>query len=139
MKPVRQVAASREQQAARNLGEAQERLAAQERKLEELIEYRDQYAVQFKAEGGLGFDAVRMQDFRVFLNRLNQAIEQQRGVIELCRQDCVRSRDRWLRDRTRSEALEKVVDRYRDEERREEERREQRSADERVRVKPDDV
>ena len=72
MKPVMQVAENREQQAARDLGAAQQRLAVQERKLEELQTYRDQYAQQFEQTGGGGIGAVRMQDYRVFLARLNQ-------------------------------------------------------------------
>lgn len=130
MKPVVKVAEGREQAAARVMGEAQRRLSEQEQKLEELISYRAQYTEQFQISGGAGLGAARLQDYRVFLSRLNQAIEQQHQRIEHCQQDCERQRSHWMATRTRSQALDKVVERYQREERRADDRREQRDSDE---------
>ncbi len=132
MTPVVKVAENREQVAARILGEAQQRLSLQERRLDELVSYRDQYAEQFQQSSGMGMGAARLQDYRVFLARLHAAIEQQQRVIAHCRQDCERQRRNWMSTRTRTQALGKVVERYQREERRADERREQHDTDERA-------
>ena len=132
MTPVVKVAENREQAAARLLGEARQRLEQQQRKLEELTTYRDQYSREFQHCSGQGMGVARLQDFRLFLARLNQAIEQQQRVVERCRQDCERQRLNWVDSRTRTQALGKVVDRYQREERHQAERREQHETDERA-------
>lgn len=132
MTPVVKVAESREQAAARVLGEARQRLEQQQRKLEELTTYRDQYSLEFQQCSGQGMGVARLQDFRLFLARLNEAIEQQRRLVERCQQDCERRRLQWVATRTRTQALGKVVDRYQREEQRVAERREQRDSDERA-------
>ena len=81
MRPVQQLAQSREQKAVQKLGQSQQHLQAQQAKLEELRAYRDQYARDFEAWGGAGLGAIRMQDYRVFLSRLGEAIRQQETAI----------------------------------------------------------
>ena len=127
MQPVVDVTVQREREAAKRLGEAQERLQAAEQRLEELTRYREEYARQFAAGGTLG--AARLRDYRVFLDRLNQAVEQQRGLLARARQEADTQRQRWLDMRTRVQALGKVVERYRDEERSHQERRLQKESD----------
>lgn len=136
MTPVVKVAENREQAAARVLGEARQRLEQQQRKLDELITYRDQYSQEFQQRSGQGMGVARLQDFRVFLARLNEAIEQQRRLVERCHQNCERQRLQWVASRTRTQALGKVVDRYQREERRAAERREQHDTDERAQRLP---
>jgi flagellar FliJ protein len=142
MIPVVKVAENREQAAARVMGEAQQRLAAQLRKLEELITYRDQYSSEFQQRSGQGMGVARLQDYRLFLARLNDAIQHQERVVERCQQDVERQRRHWMSTRTRTQALGKVVDRYRREEQRVVERREQHDTDERAQrihtTKPDE-
>lgn len=132
MIPVVKVAENREQAAARSLGEVQQRLAAQQCKLEELVTYRDQYSSEFQQRSGQGMGVARLQDYRVFLARLNEAIQQQQQVVERCQQDCERQRRYWMSTRTRTQALGKVVDRYHREEQHLLERREQHASDERA-------
>ncbi|MCA1806069.1 MAG: flagellar export protein FliJ [Xanthomonadaceae bacterium] len=132
MTPVVKVAENREQAAARILGEARQRLEQQQRKLDELGTYRDQYSSEFQQRSGQGMGVACLQDFRVFLARLNEAIEQQQRLVERCRQESERQRLNWLSTRTRTQALGKVVDRYRREERHQAERREQLDTDERA-------
>ncbi|MEJ2645066.1 MAG: flagellar export protein FliJ [Gammaproteobacteria bacterium] len=132
MQPVVRVAEDRERQAARALGEAQRRLAENESKLAELIGYREQYSQSFNTAGGVGLDARRLHDYRVFLERLGTAISQQSELVEQLRLDCERSRRRWLETRTRAQALDKVTERYQQVERKAEERLEQHDSDERA-------
>lgn len=133
MQPVVAVTANREREAARRLGELQQREQAAEQRLQELIHYREEYTRQFAEGGSLG--AARLQDYRIFLGRLNQAVEQQQALVERARQDCAAQRARWMELHTRVQALDKVVSRYRDSERSDRDRREQKESDQRA-LKP---
>lgn len=127
MQPVVEVTVQREREAAKRLGEAQQRLASAQQRLEELTSYREEYTRQFAAGGSLS--AARLRDYRMFLDRLNQAVEQQRGVLTRAQQEADTQRQRWLDMHTRVQALGKVVERYRDEERSHLERRLQKESD----------
>lgn len=127
MQPVVEVTLQREREAAKRLSEAQQRLQAAEQRLEELARYRAEYSNQF-ADGG-SLSAARLRDYRIFLDRLNQAVEQQRGLVARAQQDAESQRQRWLDMHTRVQALGKVVERYRDEERSHHERRLQKESD----------
>lgn len=127
MQPVVNVTANRERDAAQRFGECQQRVQAAEQRLDELIRYREEYTRQF-ADGG-SLNAARLQDYRLFLDRLNRAVEQQRGFLERARAECAVLRQRWLDLHTRAQALDKVVERYRGEERNDQERRDQKETD----------
>ncbi|RRQ20920.1 flagellar export protein FliJ [Thiohalobacter thiocyanaticus] len=130
IKPVVDVAERREQEQARRLGAAQRELEQQRQQLDQLIQYRDEYARQFENAGNTGLSVARLQDYRVFLARLNQAIDQQRQRISQSEQACEQQRQHWLASRTRAQALDKVADRYREEENQAQERRDQTESDE---------
>lgn len=139
LRPVKQVAQNREQTAVRRMGESQQLLAQQEARLAELCAYRDQYTRTFTEQGGNGIDAARLQDYRVFLARLSEAIGQQQALIEQCRSQHRQTREQWLQMRSRHQAIDKLIERFRREERRREERREQQENDEHARRRGGDV
>jgi len=132
MQPVQRVVHNREQSAVQKLGQSQQNLDAQRARLEELRAYRDQYARDFESSGGGGLKAVRIQDYRVFLNRLSEAIRQQETLIEQCCNQHEQTRRQWIETRSRSQAIDKVVHRYRREEHRQQARKEQQEQDERA-------
>jgi flagellar FliJ protein len=132
MQPVQRVAQNREQTAVQELGQSQQFLDAQQAKLEELLAYRDQYTRAFEASGGAGLDANRLQDYRVFLQRLGEAIRQQQALIAQCCAQHEQTRQQWIATRSHSQAIDKVVDRYVREEQNQQQRREQREQDERA-------
>lgn len=127
MQSVVEVTASSERESARALSELQKRVQAAEQRYQELIRYRDDYTQQFANGGSL--TVARLQDYRIFLGRLNQAVDQQQKLVEAAQQECDRQRQRWMVIHTRVQALSKVVTRYRDEERNDNERREQKDSD----------
>jgi len=132
MQPVQRVAETREQAAVQKLGESQRHLDAQRAKLKELRAYRDQYTEAFRTSSGQGLDANRLQDYRVFLSRLNEAIQQQEAIIAQCTCQHEQTRQQWVEKRSHHQAIDKVIDRYRREEQRLRDRREQQEQDERA-------
>ena len=132
MQPVAKVAEQRERQAAVEMAEFRRFLDAQQTRLDELNNYRNDYARTFEQAGSGGMDAARMADYRRILARLNDAIVYQEQRLASLHNDYEQVRRRWTDTRTRAAALDKVMERYREEERREGDRREQGESDERA-------
>lgn len=130
MEPVVRVAGRREEDAARDLAQQRDLLARHEQQLEELQGYRNEYLERLRHQGGGGVSASRLQDYRVFLDKLDAAIGQQERIVAHQQREVDRFHQRWMEMRTRCSAMDKAVERMRREERREEERREQLESDE---------
>jgi flagellar protein FliJ len=130
MQPVQRVARSREQAAMQKLGQSQRELDAQRRKLDELRGYREQYTHEFEVSSENGLGAMRLQDYRVFLGRLNEAVRQQEAIIEKCIAQHENIHRQWLETRSRSQAIDKAVESFRQQERKQTDRKEQREQDE---------
>jgi len=128
MQPVAHVAESRQQDAARILGERQRALDEQQRRLDQLNEYRGDYASRF--EDGQEWIGLNVRDYRLFLSRLNEAIEEQSARVERARTELEKSRGRWTECRVHRDAVGKAMDRFHEEERIEEMRRDQAESDE---------
>ena len=126
-----QVAQSREEEAAKWLAEAQQRLAEQENRLQQLTLFRGEYANQFQQEGGSGISARRFQDYAAFLNNLDQGVAQSRRQLERLQQELQRKRQDWVQTHAKTKALEEVLARDRKARSRREDQREQRDSDER--------
>jgi flagellar FliJ protein len=99
-------------------------------KLEQLAAYRDEYWQRYSSPKGAVFSVARLQDFRTFINRLDQAIEQQRQVVEHARNDSEEKKSQWLYERTREKAIGTVVEKFSVQEQKEFDRKEQKVADE---------
>jgi len=130
MQPVVNVAASKEQDAARQLGDCQREVDARKARLAELIAYQTEYAQRFESSGGGGLDMARMQDYRVFLARLNDAINQQRRLVGAAETDYAKKKNHWLGTRQQAQAIDKVVDRFKRDEVHAQGRRDQAETDE---------
>ena len=129
MQPVADVARNRQQDAARQMGERQRELDRQVERLDELSSYRSEYARRFE-EGPENMTGMNVRDYRLFLSRLNQAIEEQARRVEQARRELELSRGKWTASRVHDDAIHKVMDRFREDEKRQARRREQAQEDE---------
>ncbi len=134
--PVQRIFTSAEQDRARDLGGAQQRVEAAQAKLAELRQYRDDYAATFENHARDGRNVAALRDFQTFLARLDLALRQQEQQVILAREEEAAHRQRWQSAARRSRALDTVVDRWHGEERHQEERREQHQTDERAQRRP---
>ncbi|ANB02794.1 flagellar export protein FliJ [Ectothiorhodospira sp. BSL-9] len=131
MEPVARLADTRQQKAARQLGDWQKTLEDRLARLDELSGYRDEYAQRFESSTSVPLNGLGLRDYRLFLSRLNQAIEQQMKLVQAARAELERSRGQWVEARGRTEAINRVVERFEVEERHEMDRREQAEQDDR--------
>lgn len=126
-----QAAQSREDAAARALTEFQQRLTEQQHRLQQLLLFRNEYAIQFQQESDSGLSARRFQDYAAFLNNLDQGIVQSRQQLDRLLQELQRKRQGWIQAQARTRALEDVIERDRRAQARRQDYREQRDSDER--------
>lgn len=111
-------------------------LQKQETQLDELINYRDQYLNAFKTASEAGLSAIQMQDYRIFLQRLDDAIQQQQQNVINGRQNTQSSQEKWTDTRNRSDMINKVVENRQQLENQQVEKREQRELEDRPNNSP---
>jgi flagellar protein FliJ len=116
--------------AARKLGEL---LASEQevgKTLSLLEQYRDEYDARFRqaAQGGLTRD--EWGNYQSFLGRLDEAIAQQRALVDASRQRTMDGQKEWLDKRNRVKAFDTLSQRHKAGEVRSEAKNEQRSQDE---------
>ena len=131
LKPVQRIAHSREQKAARHMGQSQRTLQEEEAKLNQLKAYHQEYLERFEAATKKGISANQLQEYRAFLHKLDQAVRQQQGVVTASQLDHSSKKNDWRETHTRSQVLNTVVDRYEKQEQRKAERNEQKESDDR--------
>jgi len=89
----------------------------QQQALDDLLGYRDEYSAIFKATGGAGVSSFQMQDFHCFLQKLDDAIAQQRQALALVEQQLQVAKGAWQQAQQRVDALQKVTEKSEVEER----------------------
>ncbi len=130
LKPVQQVAANREMNAARTMGQARMHLVQEEAKLAQLKQYHQEYLERFQRVAAQGMSVTQLQEYRAFLAKLDAAIQQQQKVVDASQANHTTRKDDWRQKHTRTQALGKVVERYQREERKAADRSEQKLNDE---------
>jgi flagellar protein FliJ len=126
--PIRQIATSSANALSLAMADAGRRVADLERQLEQLRNYRDEYARNSNENRG-AMDAVKLQNYRSFLDRLGAALRQQTNSLDAARTEYEGRRLKWSEKRVEAESLSRVVDRFRKEERHAADQREQREGD----------
>lgn len=135
MQPIQRLAKDKERQAARKLGEAQRQLDLQRERLQQLLNYRDEYNGQLHRSGkGRSLNAFQFRDFNAFVSRIDTAIAQQQEAVTQWENHLRKVREQWQNEWQHAQAIEKAVDRIRGEERHEAERLDQKNTDELARL-----
>jgi flagellar export protein FliJ len=126
--PIQEIASTSAKDLSRAMGEAARKVADLERQMEQLQSYRDEY-VRNSTQAAGAIDAVRLQNYRSFLDRLGEALRQHLKNLDNARAEYERRRLLWSEKRVEAESLSRVVDRFRKEEQHAADRREQREGD----------
>ena len=126
--PIQEIASNSAQDLSRAMAEAGRKVAELERQLQQLQSYRDDY-VRNSTQGAAAVDAVKLQNYRTFLDRLSEALRQHSRLLDDARAEYERRRAAWSEKRIEAESLGRAVDRFRKEEQHAADRREQREGD----------
>jgi flagellar export protein FliJ len=127
--PIHEIAANSALDLSRVLAEAGRKVADLEKQLEQLRGYREEYVRGASRSDG-SMDAVRLQNYRSFLDRLGEAIRQHNVKLDNARSEYDRRRAQWSAKRIEAESLNRVMERFRREEQHDADRREQSDGDE---------
>ena len=125
--PIHEIASNSAKDLSRIMAEAERKVAELERQLVQLQAYRDEYVRNSQSSGAM--DVVKLQNFRSFLERLGDALNQHQKTLENARKEFENRRAQWSEKRIEAESLNRVVDRFRKEEQHAADRREQREGD----------
>lgn len=110
LQPIAKITKHDERNAARLHGDTVKQAEQQQNQLSELINYREQYLQNFQAAVKSGLAAVQMQDYRLFIKRLDDAIAQQKISVNNGQQQCEVSREKWSDKRNRNKIMNKAIE-----------------------------
>ncbi len=106
---VRGVMHEEERRCAEALATSEKRLANAASRLQELQRYRADYARQFEASGGQAISASVLQNYQIFLARLDGAIQQQDQIRARASAELEFERGRWRDAAVRLKSLSAVI------------------------------
>lgn len=117
-------------EATRRLGELISGQQEATRRLELLIQYREEYQVRFLAamQGGIGPDAC--DNYRAFLARLSDAVKQAEDMVSASEQRTAAGQRAWLDKRGQVKAFDTLAQRHQARSAYADQRREQKAFDE---------
>ncbi|MES9896741.1 MAG: flagellar export protein FliJ, partial [Candidatus Thiodiazotropha endolucinida] len=91
--------------------------------------YHQEYLERFKKMAGEGMNATQLQEYRAFLAKLDEAINQQQEVVAASVINHSSTRNFWKKKHSRTQALNKAVDNFRKQERKIADKLEQKEND----------
>jgi flagellar FliJ protein len=128
IKPIQEIASTSAKDLSRIMADAGRKVSELERQLEQLQTYRDEY-VRNSTQSNGAMDAVKLQNYRSFLDRLGEALNKHQKSLDIARKEFDKRRAQWSEKRIEAESLNRVVHRFRKEEQSAADRREQREGD----------
>jgi len=97
-----------EDRAVRRMTEARTRLEEQQQRLQLLENYQREYAARLSFNPGGSAGVFALQNYRAFMARIDEAVRQQRQVVERLAREHVQLAQAWNEQRTRTRGLQKV-------------------------------
>ncbi len=130
LQPVSRLAKDKEKKDSQSLAAARGELESQQKKLDELLSYKEEYLIDFNRRAQRGVSGAQISQYRQFIVRLDDAIDHQQKLVIQCKTKVQQSVQVWQESRGRAQALENVIDKAENEERKQQDKKEQRQADE---------
>ncbi len=130
LQPLVHLAQQKNNAATRKLGQLNQQHQSAQEKMNALQQYRKDYQAKFQESIKLGMEPADLRNFQDFINRLDQAIRQQKTAIEQS-ENSVQTGRHELRDATRKmKSFDTLAQRHIESERKLEAKSEQRIQDE---------
>lgn len=109
---VHDLARERNDTAAQQLGALNSEAAKAEAKLKLLLNYREEYQARYRASVQGSLHKAGWQNFRDFLDKLDEAIEQQRAALNLSKQAVQQGRTEWQSTQRDVRAYDTLAERH---------------------------
>ena len=110
--PVLHLEEMKEQRAVKHYADTRGKLKQETDKLQQLIDYSNEYQAMIGNEGRTGISGERLQSYHHFLNRLSAAVNQQQQQLDLVRQELEESEQLWLKQRGATKNMDSLITRY---------------------------
>lgn len=130
LQPLVNLSQSKNETATRQLGQLNQQQQAEQKKLDTLLQFRKDYQEKFAQASQDGMDQARIQNFQNFLNRLEEAVQQQRGVMEQANQSVQRGQDKVQETRRSMKSYETLAQRFAEALKQQQNHQEQKEQDE---------
>lgn len=131
LSPVIDIAAKETEAALTKVGQANAAWLQEKQQLEELHRYKGEYLAKFRQGDSLVMSAQKVLELRGFLSQLDQAIDAQKKQVSIQYNQLEQQRLVWKQVRMKEQAMQSLVDRYKNEEQQLESKKEQLESDER--------
>jgi len=131
LQPIAKIRKQQERHAGRMHGETIRQAEREQQQLNELIGYRNQYSKLFQSASESGLSAIRLQEYMLFISRLDEAISLQQQTVNNGKSKCELSQKEWLSKRGERKMIDKVVESRQQTERQEKEKRLQKELEDR--------
>ena len=125
-----ELAATETDEAAKRLGTAIRACQDTEKKLELLLQYRDDYAARFQSNLAAGLTAGGYRNFQLFMDKLDAAITGQQQVVADAQRRVGTEQDAWQASERKRMSYNTLATRAQSAEQRREARRDQKQTDE---------
>ncbi len=126
LQPIAKINKQHERNAGRVHGESIRQAESQQKQLDELINYRNHYSKAFQSASEAGLTVIQMQEYKLFIKRLDDAISQQKLQVHNGQSKCKTSEKEWMNKRSQCQRIDKVIESRRQVEHQEMKKREQR-------------
>ncbi len=130
LQPLLDVMQTRADEATRRLGQLIAAEQNQRSRLQMLEQYRDEYAQRLREASAGGVTRLILRNYQDFLSRIEEAISQQRIVVDNSERSTRAGQDHWREQNTRLKAIDTLSQRHDARERYREGRQEQKLLDE---------
>lgn len=110
MDKVAAVAKIVEQQTAREFGASRRSHDDKQAQLQQLQQFKAEYEAQFAQRSREGLPAAQLRDYRLFMSKLDNAIEQQQREVSQAEAELAEVRAEWVAKSQRTSALDHLVD-----------------------------
>lgn len=131
--PVKKMAQEKEAAAAVAVGKAQQEKNACLEQLVKLQNYRDEYVTQFKTKGQAGMSAARLNEYQMFVQKIDVAIKEQQQAVDKAGSNIQLKQQHMQQSNRRKKVVEKLIDKNIKQENIKADRTEQNVADDRPR------
>ena len=132
LQPVMDLARNNVDAATARLGQAMQRLMDADRKLQTLLQYREEYQAKFRDSATSGIDTTHWRTFHLFLAKLDAGVEGARAQADAARETAKRAQADWQDQQRKLKAYGVLAERHEREQQIVTARREQRETDERT-------
>lgn len=127
---VASLAKTSEQKSVKDLQQGQQTYQQKQQQLDQLKGFKQEYEDRLGSLGQQGIDARQLQDYRLFLSKLNHAIDQQSEDVQVSEKNVEDLQSKWLEESRRRTALDHLVDQQHKKEIQAQDKAEQKASDE---------